>query len=192
MYHTINAWEDGSRIVLLGCRITNPLADDPPSPRRGTSPTIGFLRLEPALYRWTFDLATGTVREEQLDDTFAEFPRMDNRVLGRRSRYSYHGRMAPAPTMYFDGLVKYDTDSGVRWSYAYPPGWFGGEVAFAPRIGSGAEDDGYLVTFVAEATGASEVYLFDARNIVAGPVARLAVPQRVPTGYHTWWVPQLS
>src|SRR5512134_2353503 len=44
-------------------------------------------------------------------------------------------------------------------------------AAFAPRIGSQAEDDGYLVTFVAEeATGASEVYLFDASDIVAGPV----------------------
>jgi carotenoid cleavage dioxygenase-like enzyme len=31
------------------------------------------LCLEPALYRWTFDLATGTVGEEQLDDTLAEF-----------------------------------------------------------------------------------------------------------------------
>jgi carotenoid cleavage dioxygenase len=193
MYHTINAWEDGNRIVLLGCRITNPLAEDPPSPREGASPTIGFLRLEPALYRWTFDLGTGAVREEQLDDLFAEFPRMDNRVLGRPSRFSYHGRMAPVATMRFDGLVKYDTESGARWSYAYPAGWSGGEVAFAPRIGSRAEDDGYLVTFVADETsGASEVYLFDARDIIAGPVARLAVPQRVPTGYHTWWVPRTN
>jgi carotenoid cleavage dioxygenase len=49
------------------------------------------------------------------------------------------------------------------------------------------------VTFVAEeASGASEVYLFDARDVAAGPVVRLAVPQRVPTGYHTWWVPRTS
>ncbi len=190
MYHTVNAWEEGDRIVLLGCRITNPLADDPPSGHRTASPTIGFLRLEPALHRWTFDLATGAVSEAQLDDTLAEFPRMDNRVLGHRSRLSYHGRMAPAPTMLFDALVKYDTERGSQWSYAYPAGWFGGEVVFAPRTGSRAEDDGYLVTFVAEeATGVAEVYVFDAHEIAAGPIARLAAPQRVPTGYHTWWVP---
>ncbi len=190
MYHTINAWEDGDRIVLVGCRITNPLADEPPNPALRASPTIGFLRLEPALHRWTFDLATGAVREEQLDDTVAEFPRMDNRALGRRSRFSYHGRMAPIDTMLFDGLVKYDTDRGRQWTYPYPPGWFGGEVVFAPRTGAEGEDDGYLVTFVTEAgTGTSEVYVFDAREIATGPVVRLAVPHRVPIGYHTWWVP---
>ena len=26
MYHTINAWESGDEIVLVGCRIENPLA----------------------------------------------------------------------------------------------------------------------------------------------------------------------
>jgi carotenoid cleavage dioxygenase len=52
------------------------------------------------------------------------------------------------------------------------------------------EDDGYLVTFVAEeATGASEAYVFDASRVADGPVARLPIPQRVPTGYHTEWVP---
>ena len=100
---------------------------------------------------------------------------------------------APVAAMRFDGLVKYDTDTGARSSFAYPSGWSGGEVAFAPRTSSRAEDDGYLVTFVAdEASGASEVYLFEARDIAAGPVVRLAVPQRVPIGYHTWWVPQAN
>ena len=29
MYHTINAWEAGDEIVLVGCRIENPLAERP-------------------------------------------------------------------------------------------------------------------------------------------------------------------
>ncbi len=191
VYHTINAWEEGSRVVLLGCKIENPLAADPENPRGGpTAPTIGFLRLEPRLYRWTFDLDTGLVKEETLDDTLAEFPRMDNRVLGRRSRHSYSGRFAPTPTLLFDGVVKNDTETGRSWVHRYPAGRFGGETVFAPRTGSKAEDDGYLVTFVVdEATGESELYVIDAAHVDAEPVARIAIPQRVPTGYHTWWVP---
>ena len=76
---------------------------------------------------------------------------------------------------------------------SYPAGWFGGETVFAPRSGSTAEDDGYLITFVAEeATGDSELYVLDAQRPADEPVCRLAVPQRVPTGYHTWWVDEAA
>ncbi len=190
MYHTINAWEEGDTIVVVGCRIDNPLAGDPENPRGGAAvPTIGFLRLDPRLHRWRIDLRSGKVSEETLDDAPAEFPRMDNRLLGRKSRYSYHGRMAPAETMLFDAVVKYDTDSGRSWVHRYPAGRFGGETVFAPRVGSRGEDDGYLITFVAsEASGASELWVLPADDVEAAPVARVTIPQRVPTGYHTWWV----
>jgi carotenoid cleavage dioxygenase len=190
VYHTVNAWEDGDRVVLLGCKIANPLTGDPSNPRGGPlAPAIGMLRLEPVLTRWTFDLRTGETKEEQLDDALAEFPRMDNRSLGRRTRYSYHQRVAPGETLLFDGVIKYDVDRGASATHKYPAGWFGGETAFCPRLGSTAEDDGYLCTFVAEeATGASELYVIDARDVSAPPVARVKIPQRVPTGYHTWWV----
>jgi carotenoid cleavage dioxygenase len=189
MYHTINAWEQGDTIVLLGCKIDNPLAGDPLNPARD-APSIGFLRLDPALHRWTFDLSTGAVKEERLDDVLAEFPRMDNRLLGRRSRYSYSQRFARAPTLLFDGVIKHDTDTGRSWLHRYPDGRFGGETVFAPRLGSKAEDDGYLLTFVAdEATFESELYVIDAAHVGEPPVARIRIPQRVPTGYHTWWIP---
>lgn len=189
MYHTINAWEDGDRIVLIGCKIENPLVGDERNPDTAV-PAIGFLRLEPFLTRWTIDLVAGTVKEERLDDTAAEFPRMDNRVLGRRSRFAYAPKIAAAPTLLFEGVVKYDHERNVDSVHRYPDGWFGGETPFAPREGSKAEDDGYLTTFVAnEATGESEVHVLDARDVSRPPVARIAIPQRVPTGYHAWWVP---
>ncbi len=191
MYHSINAWDDGDdRVVLLGCKIENPLAGDPLNPVGREVPTIGFLRLDPMLTRWTIDLRAGSVKEERLDDTVAEFPRMDNRSLGRRSRYSYAPRIAAAPTLLFDGVIKYDTDAGTSRTHTYPNGWFGGETPFAPREGSKSEDDGYLVTFVVnEASGESEVHVMDARDVERPPVARVKIPQRVPTGYHAYWVP---
>jgi carotenoid cleavage dioxygenase len=190
VYHTVNAWEDGDRVVLIGCKIDNPLARDPANPTTPhVLPTIGTLQLSPVLYRWTFDLATGATKEEQLDDRLAEFPRMDNRALGRRTRFSYHQRIVPTATLMFDGVIKYDVEQGTSQAHAYPPGWYGGETAFCPRLGATAEDDGYLCTFVAnEATGESELYVLDARNLADSPIARVQIPKRVPTGYHTWWV----
>jgi carotenoid cleavage dioxygenase len=189
MYHTVNAWEDGDEIVLVGCRIDQPFTGDVNDTARPV-PSIATLRLAPVFHEWRFDLRTGACRERQLDDVYAEFPRMDNRQLGRPTRYSYHQRCAEASTLLFDGVVKYDYASGATAvSYSYPPGWFGGETVFAPREGSSAEDDGYLVTFVVdEATGDSECYVLDAQRLADGPVCRLGIPQRVPTGYHTWWV----
>jgi carotenoid cleavage dioxygenase len=186
MYHTINAWETDDEIVLVGCRIADPLAnvDD-----EGEVPRIDVLRLEPYLHEWRFDLMTGAVRERALDDVMTEFPRMDNRVLGRASRYSYAPRIAHQPALLFDGFVKYDTDAGTSTHHAYGDGRFGGETVFAPRVGSTGEDDGYVLTFVADAaTGASECVIVDARDVAAEPVGRVVIPQRVPIGYHSWWV----
>ena len=192
VYHTVNAWEDGDEVVLLGCKIENPLSGDPRNPRASDgreAPSIGMLRLDPVLHRWRFNLATGAVNEEALDDVYTEFPRMDNRALGRKSRYSYHQRVVSGPSLLFDGVIKYDVERGTSAVHAYPAGWYGGETAFCPRDGSTAEDDGYLCTFVVEeATGASELVVLDAKDVGRDPIARVKIPHRVPTGYHSWWV----
>jgi carotenoid cleavage dioxygenase-like enzyme len=186
MYHTINAWESGDEIVLVGCRIENPLAerDD-----HDTVPRIDALRLEPYLHEWRFDLVTGATRERPLDDVMTEFPRMNNTRLGRPTRFAYNPRLAEEPALLFDGFVKYDTEAGTSTAHSYGDGRFGGETVFAPRVGAQSEDDGYVLTFVTEAgTGVSEVVVIDAQRVEDGPVARVEIPQRVPIGYHTWWV----
>jgi carotenoid cleavage dioxygenase len=196
MYHTVNAWEDGDRVILVGCKAEDPLVDDPRNPQGGpVAPAIGFLRLQPRLHRWTLDLRTGKATEEALDDGWAEFPRIDTRVTGRRSNTGYLCRAAAEPTMRFEALVKYNTDTGSREAYEFPAGSYGSEAPFAPRRAAGAEDDGYLLSFVVnETTGRSEVFVLDAARLSAGPVARVQLPGRVPTGFHAWWVPgeQLS
>ena len=62
---------------------------------------------------------------------------------------------------------------------------------FAPRVGAAdADDDGYVLAFVADATtGESEVVVVDAQRAGDEPVCRVRIPQRVPIGYHAWWVP---
>ncbi len=188
MYHTINAWEEGDEVVLLGCRIEHPLPESPHASK--VVPRLDALALEPYLHEWRFNLVTGAVRERKLDDVMTEFPRMNNEVLGRPSRYSYNPRVAPAATLLYDGVIKYDTVAGTSVQHTYGASRYGGEVAFAPRVGAKGEDDGYLVTFVHDrASGRGEVVVLDARDVASGPVARVVLPQQVPIGYHSWWVP---
>ena len=89
----------------------------------------------------------------------------------------------------FDGVMKYDNESGVTTQYRYGPRRHGGEAVFAPKAGGVSEDDGYLVCFVHdEAENQSECQIIDAQDITAGPVAAIIMPFRVPYGFHAGWV----
>lgn len=187
IYHTINAWEEGDEVVLLACRVQNPM------PRQrgwdGKIPRLYFLELQPFLYRWRFNLRTGQVKEEQLDDVASEFPRMNDDLLGVKTRYSYNPRFAPEPTLLFDGLIKYDTDEQTSTTWEFAPGHFGSEPVFAPRPGATAEDDGWVISFQYNAADDTTATLvFDAQNIDAGPLATIELPRRVPIGFHACWV----
>ena len=190
MYHVVNAWQDDDgNVQLLGCRTDDPLADDPRNPTH-IVPTLGKLRLEPMLTQWTFDVGNGSLRSRQLWDRVNEFPRMDDRVFGREHRYAYTQRAAPAPTLLFDAVVRHDLLRDTFATHEWPRRWHGGETVFCARSGATVEGDGYLITFVVEeATGESELHILDACDMSAAPVCRLAVPQRVPTGYHGCWIP---
>ena len=52
----------------------------------------------------------------------------------------------------------------------------------------GREDDGYLVSFIADVENdRSECVLIDAKNIAAGPVCRIILPERICAGTHSVW-----
>jgi carotenoid cleavage dioxygenase len=61
---------------------------------------------------------------------------------------------------------------------------------FVPRPDAVAEDDGWLLSYVHDATrDASELVVLDARDLSEPPLARVALPQRVPYGFHGDFVP---
>jgi carotenoid cleavage dioxygenase len=39
------------------------------------------------------------------------------------------------------------------------------------------------------AEGTSSLVVLDARDVAAGPLAKVPLPQRVPYGFHATWVP---
>lgn len=188
MYHTISAYEVGPEVVVTGCRIRDLIPDRPDTSGRRTK--LDIIELHPFLHRWRFNLETGAVKEEQLDDVPTEFPRANDRYLTRAMRYAYAPRFAPRETLMFDGLLKYDLERGGSVALDYGAGWFGGEAVFAPRPGASAEDDGWVVTCVTNAEeGRSECWVIDARSFEAGPVARVRLPRPIPLGFHAEWAP---
>jgi carotenoid cleavage dioxygenase-like enzyme len=185
IFHTLNAYEEGEKIVLIGCRMssTNVLIsqDTPPHPQGDI----------PRLHRWTFNLTTGAVHEEQLDETPGEFPRVNENWVGRKNQFGYVGKMANSPVPLFEGVIKYDFNNGKSQTYEFGQGRYGGETVFAPRLGAKIEDDGWLVTFVFdENTQTSELVVMNAQDITSEPVARVIIPHRVPYGFHGAWVTQ--
>ncbi|MDI2125884.1 carotenoid oxygenase family protein [Yinghuangia seranimata] len=187
IYHVVNAWEEGDEIVMDVCRVKDP--QHQPRIRHPLARMLAYLRLDAQLWRYRFDLRTGRTTEGPRDDDNTEFPMVDSRVVGRRNRFGYAVHIAPEDTLLFDGLVRYDLHTGERQDHRFGPGRWGSEAPFAPRDGGTEEDDGYLVSFVTdEREGRSEVVVLDAADLAAGPVCRILLPQRVPTGFHSCWV----
>lgn len=187
--HWTNAYEDGDDVVLDGFFQHNPTA-------RGAARFSGELKgfetldmnvLEARPHRWRFNLATGQCTEEQMSDRCMEFPMVNGRHAGRRHRYSYNARCMHG-LFAFDGLVKHDLDTGAETLVEFDDGVVISETPMAPRDGSAAEDDGYLITFSSDlANDRSECLVFDAAAPEDGPVAAIELPQRIASGTHSTW-----
>ncbi len=90
----------------------------------------------------------------------------------------------------FDGLVRYDLETGREQRFQCPEGVYLSESPMAPRPGATAEDDGWLVTFTTDLVrDASECQIFDAARIEDGPIACIALPERISSGTHACWAP---
>ncbi|WP_433621774.1 carotenoid oxygenase family protein [Nocardia sp. CA-120079] len=171
VFHTLNAHDEPGRIVLHVIRYPSLWRQDSHLPERAS------------LWRWTIDLATGTVAEEQLDDRDAEFPRIDDRLAGLDSRFG-HATVAGDS----GALLRYDLHTGTSTAHEFGPGRIPAEAAFAP-----ADDrpggDGYLMTYVYNAdTDRSDLVIVDASELAAPPVATIHLPARVPYGFHGNWL----
>lgn len=182
VFHPMNAYEDGDRIVLDVARLDHIWRDSP----------MDFP--DPALHRWTIDTASGHFSDEQVDDRPAEFPRVADSVVGLRHRFGYMMEHAGTssgydPTAANGGILKYDRETGARTRIDVGKGRIPGEASFVPAADAAAEDDGYLMTFVYDAeTDASEFVVFDAASMSDEPLATVRLP-RIPFGFHGNWVP---
>ena len=181
VFHPMNAYEDGDKIVIDVARFSH----------MWRASALDFPN--PYLWRWTIDTATGKVSEEQVDDRPGEFPRVADSVIGLKHRYGYVMGMSDAvgadPAGMSGSIVKYDRQSGARSQIDLGAGCMPGEPVFVPAEGGKSEDDGYLMTFVYDAASdSSRFVVMDAATMDSAPVASIELP-RIPHGFHGSWIP---
>jgi carotenoid cleavage dioxygenase len=179
VFHPLNAYdtEDG-RVVLDAVRHPKMFDRD----KRG--PNEGETRLE----RWTIDPVEGKVVEETLDGRSQEFPRLNETLQGERNRFGYGATFAPGAG--HGAALKHDLVAGTTVEHDYGSGRVTLEPVFVPREGATDEDDGWVMSYVYDATtDRSDVVILDGRDFTGEPVATIHLPVRVPFGFHGNWVP---
>ena len=134
--------------------------------------------------------ARGTVVDEPLDDRPGDFPRIDDRRAGLPARYGYvaASRTWGPDDIAFDGVVKHDLETGTSRRFSYGTESVAGEAVFAADPTRDSEDGGWLLNYVTDAAGTTDLVVVDAE--VLEEVARVRIPRRVPFGFHGNWVPE--
>ncbi len=177
VFHPMNAYDDGDQVVLDVVRHQRMFDTQRLGPDEGP----------PTLDRWTVDLAAGKVMEERIDDLGQEFPRVDERLVGRPYRFGYTGAFLEG----HDALVKQDLNRRTREVRPLRSGGRGtSETVFVPAAADAAEDDGWLLSLVYDADqDRSDLLVLNAADFTGEPQAVVHLPQRVPFGFHGNWVP---
>jgi carotenoid cleavage dioxygenase len=142
------------------------------------------------LTRWTLDLGTGAIKETPLDESPAEFPRLDERFAGLAYRYGYTGGRVgmAADAGLFNAIFLYDHQTGQRRAHEFGSTSFTSEPVFVPRSPQSPEGEGFLLAVVYRLEeNRSDLVIFDAENVEGKPLATVKLPHRVPYGFHGNW-----
>jgi len=185
VFHAMNAYTEGRRVIADVCRFDRlPLFDG-----GGSMEGVGQA-LRACLTRWTFDLDAGTITTEQRDDSFAEFPRLDERYSGHFYRYGYTvGRVGvPTEAGVFNAIFLYDHTTGRRRVHDFGATSFPSEPVFVPRSPTAPEGEGFLLAVVYRAEeNRSDLVILRAEAVEEKPLATVKLPHRVPYGFHGNW-----
>ena len=181
VFHPLNAFEDGDgRVVVDVVRMPQLFASERYRATEGP----------PTLDRWTIDPHGGPVKEERLDDRPQEFPRLDDRRVGKPHRFGYAVEIGAG--FRFEALLKHDLREGRTERHEQGPARAFMEPVFVPRSPDADEDDGWLLAYTYDAdANRSDVVILEARDFSAAPVATIHLPVRVPFGFHGNWIPDL-
>jgi carotenoid cleavage dioxygenase len=181
VFHTLNAYESRGSIILDVVRHQRVFDADRLRPSESV----------PTLWRWTVDVASGTVTERELDSRPQEFPRIDDRYRGSAHRYGFTAALSPdAPgALAGPALLRHDLLEGRTDVHVYGPGREAGEAVFVPRTPDAPEADGWLLTPVYDsASDSTDIIVVDTDDFTGPPVATIHLPTRIPHGFHSTWI----
>lgn len=180
VFHGLNAYDTDAGVVLDVIRFDRIFDVD------RTGPGDPY---PPQLWRWELDNGASAVRQTMVDDRIQEFPRIDDRRTGRPHRYGYTVELMSATGA--ASLIAHDTIGGETQSWTTAPKRSLSEAIFVPESETAGENEGWLLAVDSDRDH-SDLVVFDATAVAAGPVGRVRLPQRIPDGFHGDWIPAAS
>jgi len=198
-YHMMNAFEDSQGCIQFDQCLSSVNAF--PFIQRASGLDIAPGDTGARLARWSIDLkdTSGAVTETVIGPP-GDFPLIPAASHGRPYNHGWMLTMNPelrAPPVaggpvgaMFNLLLRLDFTGKPPQALALPAGYCFNEPVHVPSSRAGHE--GWLLSMVDQQTGPSEfkhaVWIIDAGNPGAGPVAKIAVPHRLRPQVHGWWV----
>lgn len=188
VFHVLNAFEDDTgEIVVIGCaahELNLMQVHD-----------IPFEKVR--LTEWRIDSSQSTCRERVLSSHPCEFPRINDNYTGLKSRYGYAAIFADAKDCrvgpLFQGFMKHDLQAKKTQVYKLGRKQFCSEPVFVPGKDCNGEDDGYIMLYMHdEDKDESQIFIYDAQKEAEQPICRLALPERVPYGFHAAWITSID
>lgn len=182
VFHHINAFDDGDRVVLDVCAHRDSAAVDALYLKNLCAPKPRIPQA--AARRLTVEPGRRRVRARDLAEGNIELPRIDyDAVNAGPYRYAYGvGTKDPNRDGFINQLVKLDTRRGEMTDWR-EDGSYPGEPIFVRRPHPRREDDGVLLSVVLDAKRrTSYLLVLDARDLTE--LARAAVPHHIPFGFH--------
>ncbi|MCX5742217.1 MAG: carotenoid oxygenase family protein [Proteobacteria bacterium] len=180
-FHFWNAYEADGKVVAdaIGYAGRVDFASlVPPSVR---DPRKALATPASSSWRYTIDLATRTAQATALTDVATETPEIRADRRGRAYQFGW----APVPGVagdepdrgnaaWYHALARHDFAARTVQTWDAGPRAYVSPAAFVPRPGSTVEDDGHVLALVQDVgTRTATLGVFDARDVAAGPVARL-------------------
>jgi len=188
-FHLGDAWEEGDGTI----RFDVCASDDPTFGIDGAEGLLlGRLAPSPPARLARIALHPDGRGRFEPTGTIAEFPKGDPRFAGRARALTFHvwgeaGRESRTPLA--QGVASSNHRTGAVDRYDFGLRHLAEEPIFTPRPGSTAEGDGWLLaTTVNLDARATELHVFDARRIAAGPIATWRAGVALPATFHGTFV----
>ncbi|ADI72993.1 Carotenoid oxygenase [Methanohalobium evestigatum Z-7303] len=195
MWHTLNAYEEGNKIVadFVGYRYPEQIFGDDPTfyaimeGREKKSDYPGEIR------RYIIDLDKETVQQQVLDGANYEYPVVNQYHSCRKHKYGYFVRAHKPEDVFWSSVVRMDMDTGLPEFYDFGKGYYCTEPVFVPKPGYNYSSDindepGWILTEVYDSyLKKSFLAILQADNLESGPVAKVHLKHHVPLSFHGFW-----
>lgn len=189
VFHFMNGFDQDGVITIDGCQFDHA----PLFPDANGEPTG---RVQAHLHRWTIDLNADRPRGrfEQIDGAESEFPQCDPRRMGKTYRHGWYAscdgalKSSLSGDAFYNVIAHFDHETGGADRFSAGQAIVS-EPIFVPRAGA-PEGEGHLLVVVTSFdTRTSSLYIFNALEVAAGPMAKVHLSHRVPAGFHGSWRP---